>query len=99
MKLKNFKMLPKDESGLLGNQAVLDFGKYHLSVIDDGYGRGEGLYEIAVFNASNGVASDFVRLPGITGEDDDVLGHLTESAVDAIIVKLFTITGIEPVQI
>lgn len=99
MKLADFQFMPKSDTGILGNQMVLDFGNYHLSVINDGYGREEGLYEIAVFNARDGVASDFVRLPGITSDDDDVLGWLTESAVDAIILKLFTITGTNPVQI
>lgn len=99
MKLADFQFMPKGDTGFLGNQMVLDFGKYHLSVIDGGYGRDEGLYEIAVFNARDGVASNFVRLPGITADDDDVLGYLTESAVDAIILKLFAITGTKPVQI
>jgi hypothetical protein len=99
MKLRDFQLLPKSNTGFFGNQAVLDFGKYHLSIIDDGYGSKQGLYEIAVFNANDGVANDFVRLPGITAENDDVFGHLTEDAVDAIIIKLFTLTGVKPVQI
>jgi len=99
MKLADFQFMPKGTTGILGNQVILDFGKYHLSVIDDGYGSWDGLYEIAVFNADGGVASNFVRLPGITADDDDVLGHLTESAVDAIIMKLYTITGVNPVQV
>ena len=99
MKLRDFQLLPKSDTGRFGNQAVLDFGKYHLSIIDDGYGRDSGHYEIAVFEADDGVANGFVRLPGITAEDDDVLGHLTEEAVDAIIMKLYTITGTKPTQV
>ena len=98
MKLKNFQMLRKQRSSN-GCQAVLDFGKYHLSIINDGYGSADGLYEIGVFNACDGVARGMTELPGITEEGDSVKGNLTEADIDAIIVKLYTITGTEPRQI
>ena len=98
MKLKNFQMLRKQRSSN-GCQAVLDFGKYHLSIINDGYGSADGLYEIGVFNACDGVARGVTELPGITEEGDSVKGNLTEADIDAIIVKLYTITGTEPRQI
>ena len=98
MKLKNFQMLRKERSSN-GSQAVLDFGKYHLSIINDGYGSEQGLYEIGVFAATDGVASGLTVLPGITEDGDSVKGHLTEDEVDAIIKKMFTITGTEPRQI
>jgi len=102
MKLQNFRWLAKQPSTRTedaGGQIVLDFSKYHLSIIDDGDGREKNLYEIGVFAASDGVASDMTSLPGITAEGDTVRGHLTESDVDAIIVKLYTITGTEPTQV
>ena len=82
-----------------GGQIVLDFGKYYLSVIDDGYGSDNDLLEIAAFNACDGVARDMTELPGITEYGDTVKGHLTEADVDAIIVKLYAITGTEPRQV
>lgn len=98
MKLENFEMIEKlDMPG--GRQAVLDFGDYHLSIINDGYGADRGLYEIGVFAAADGVASNMTELPGVTAEGDTVKGHLTKEDVDAIIKKMYTITGKEPVQI
>ena len=103
MKLANFKWMTKQQHKSrvteAGGQIVLDFGKYHLSIIDDGYGSDEGLYEIAVFDACDGVATDMTELPGITAEGDTVKGYLTESDVDAIIKKMYTITKKEPVQV
>ena len=103
MKLADFKWMTKhngrDRTENFGGQIVLDFGKYHLSIIDDGYGRERNLYEIGLFDANDGVASSMTELPGITDEGDTVRGHLTESDVDAIIVKLYTITSTEPTQV
>jgi hypothetical protein len=98
MKLADFKTMPR-EGFPTTNQWVLDFGKYHLSVITGGYGRAEAPYEIAVFAANDGVSQGFVQLPGITGPDDDVRGYMTQEDVDAVLVKLYVITGEEPVQI
>jgi hypothetical protein len=97
MKLSNFEPIKKDYGS--GTQIVLDFGKYHLSVITGGYGHAEAPYEIAVFNANDGVAGAFVQLAGITGPDDDVRGYMTNDEVDAIIMKMFVITGKQPVQV
>ena len=99
MKLKNFQLLETDMPN--GVQAVLDFGKYHLSIIksDFSYGGSQGKYEIGVFTANDGVANSMTELPGITAENDSVKGFLTEADVDAIIKKMYTITGKEPVQI
>ena len=82
-----------------GRQIVLDFGSYHLSVIDDGYGREDHLLEIGLFEAADGVAGNMTSLPGITAEGDSVQGHLTENDVDCILKKLHAITGREPTQI
>ena len=92
MKLEEFSWLTKSYGS--GKQIVLEFGSdYNLSIIDDGYGKDKGLYEIAVFK--NG---EFANMPGIT-EHDDINGFLTSDNVDAIIVKMYTITGKQPRQI
>lgn len=98
LELKSFEMLRKERSSN-GRQAVLDFGNYHLSVINDGYGSEQGLYEIGVFSAADGVASDMVELPGVTEEGDTVRGRLTESEVDMIIKKMYLLTGKVPSQV
>ena len=103
MKLTDFKWMTKQHQKSFateaGGQIVLDFGKYHLSIIDDGYGSDRGLYEIAAFDACDGVARGMTELPGITAEGDSVKGYLTEADVDAIIKKMFSITGKEPTQV
>jgi hypothetical protein len=98
MQLADFTMIQKD-TFRKGNQAVLDFGNYHLSVIDDGMGKNASLYEVATFKSNeHGLASDFVELPGITDEHG-VRGYLTANEVDAIIIKMHSITGRLPIQI
>jgi hypothetical protein len=97
MQLADFTMIQKD-TFRKGNQAVLDFGNYHLSVIDDGMGKNASLYEVATFKSNDGLASDFVELPRITDEHG-VRGYLTETDVDAIIKKMYSITGRLPIQI
>ena len=97
MQLSDFKMI-RIEVGDNGTQAVLDFGKYHLSVITGGYGNAASPYEIAVVALKDGVSDGFVQLPGITGPNDDVRGHMTEEEVDVIIKKMYSITSRIPVQ-
>lgn len=98
MQLADFKMLRKNR-GTEGCQAVLDFGDYHLSIINDGYGSDRGLYEIGVFSAADGVAGEMTELPGITEAYDTVRGNLTEADVNVIIKKMHTITTRIPRQI
>lgn len=87
MKLSNFKFNP--------TQVLLNFGKkYSLSIINNGYGKTEGLYEIGMF--SKGVLTE---MPGITIEGDTVRGFLTEDEVDIIIKKLVTVSRHDPVQV
>jgi len=76
-----------------GKSALLNFGKYQLSVVchEGSYGGSAGLYEIGVFQGAN-----MVELPGITQEGDTVKGWLTETAVTGIIKKMTAITGKEP---
>jgi hypothetical protein len=98
LELTSFEMIQK-ECGAKGQQAVLDFGDYHLSIINDGYGSEQGLYEIGLFKAADGVAFDMVELPGITAEGDTVKGNLTEADVSAIIKKMYLLTGKTPRQV
>ena len=96
MKLANLDM--KQTTSPKGVRALVDFGKYELSIIcnEGSYGGKNGgtLYEIGVFKG-NGM----VELPGITEPGDQVKGWLTESAVDAILTKMYTITGTEGKQV
>jgi len=94
MKLSNFKLMETDVPK--GVQAVLDFGKYELSIVqnDFSYGGNQGLYEIAVFEDARQV-----EMPGVTKDGDTVLGFLTEAEVDVILKKMYLITGQEPVQV
>jgi|TARA_R110001606_G_scaffold90835_2_gene203009 hypothetical protein len=87
MKLSNFNFNP--------TQILLNFGeKYSLSIINNGHGKAEGLYEIGMF--SKGVMTE---MPGITIEGDTVRGFLTEDEVDIIIKKLVTVSRHDPVQV
>ena len=94
MKLKDFKMLETELPK--GVQAILDFGEYELSIVqnESSYGNKQGLYEIAVFK-DNGQ----VELPGITAEGDTVKGYLTEEDVNMILKKMYLFTGNIPQQV
>jgi hypothetical protein len=94
MKLKDFKLLETDVPK--GVQAVLAFDNYELSVIKNevSYGNKQGLFEIAVFKDG-----EQKEMPGITNEGDTVKGWLTEDEVDAIIKKMYLLTGTTPRQI
>jgi hypothetical protein len=103
MKLSDFKWMTKESQKNTpteaGGQIVLDFGNYHLSIIDDGYGKDRGLYEIGVFRVSDGVATNMINLPGITDPNDTVRGNLTEEEIDIIIRKMEAITRTHPTQV
>jgi len=94
MKLKDFQLLETDVPK--GVQAIVDFGKYELSIVNNeaSYGNKQGLYEIAVFKDG-----EQCELPGITQKGDTVKGWLTSNDVDAILTKMYTITGTEGKQI
>ena len=96
MKLSDFKMMKTTSPS--GVQVILDFGKYHLSIVQNelSYGSAQDKYEIAVIDSK---ACEQVNLPGITEEHDTVKGWLTEVDVDNIIKKLYAITAKEPVQV
>jgi hypothetical protein len=93
MKLANFEKM----SAFDGTQVVLQFGdEYELSVVSHSgsYGGRDGLYEIATYKHGSQT-----EMPGITAVGDTVKGYLTETDVDAIIVKMISVTGKEPTQI
>jgi hypothetical protein len=94
MNLTNFKMNKTDAPQ--GVQAMIDFGLYQLSIIQNemSYGGKDGLYEIGVWSEN-----DMVELPGITADGDTVKGFLTTTDVDAILKKLYLITGNEGKQL
>ena len=94
MKLKDFQLLGTDVPK--GVQAIVNFGKYELSIIQNeaSYGNKQGLFEIAVFKDN-----EQTELPGITQPGDTVKGFLTEADIDAILIKMYTITGTQGKQI
>ena len=75
---------------------MVNFGKYELSIIQNeaSYGNKQGLFEIAVFKDN-----EQTELPGITQPGDTVKGFLTEADIDAILIKMYTITGTQGKQI
>ena len=93
LELNSFEMLEKD---LGGQQAVLSFGEYELSIIsgDGAYANKNAPYEIAVFKGNGQV-----EMPGITEDGDTVKGFLTKDNVDVIIKKMYLLTGTSPRQI
>ena len=94
MKLANLTMMETEIPK--GVQAIIDFGLYELSIIQNeaSYGNKQGLFEIAVFKDN-----EQTELPGITQPGDTVKGFLTSEEVDAILTKMYTITGKEGKQI
>ena len=95
MKLSDYTMI--ETTDMQGRyQVVLEFNDTtQLSVITGAgtFSDTNRPYEIAVF-----VNGSFAQMPGIT-EGDDVRGYMTESDVDAVIVKLHSITGRAPAQV
>jgi len=79
-------------------QWKLKFGNsYVLSVINNGMGAEQGLYEIGVWNPNDG---KMMVLEGITSPDESVKGFLSAPEVDSIILKLIFATGGQnPVEI
>mgnify|MGYP006213690187 CR=1 FL=1 len=82
-----------------GIQAILKFGKYDLSIIQNeaSYGNKNGLYEIAVFQGD--IKHGQVEMPGITDEGDTVKGFLNEEAVEGIMKKMYLASGSDPKQV
>ena len=91
MKFKDIKFKSTDLPQ--GVQAMIHFGDYQLSIIqnESSYGNKNGLYEIAVFKGDGQV-----ELPGITEQGDTVKGFLSESEVEGIIKKMHLVSGADP---
>ena len=92
--MKMFDKLSFTEQAIpKGISTYVNFGKYQLSVVshEASYGGKRGLYEIGVFQGEH-----MVELPGVTEEGDTVKGFLTEEAVEAILKKMVSITGKNP---
>lgn len=68
-----------------GLQALLNFGKYQMSIVqhDYSYGGSKGLYEIGMFEGKT-----MVEIPGVTEEGDTVKGFMTEKDVEDAIKKM-----------
>jgi hypothetical protein len=97
LELSSFEMIENTADFLEKHQCVLHFGdEYELSIISGkgSYSTETAPYEIAVIKHGN-----LAEMPGITDENDTVKGYLTEADVDAIIKKMYLITGKTPRQI
>ena len=71
-------------------QIVFTFGdNWSLSVINNGYGARDGLFEIAPFGYDGGIQ----YVEGISTELDNVRGYLTEDEVFEYVDKMAEITG------
>ncbi len=97
--MRNFlKRFPKQYLDIQeGYQWLLQFGdQYRLSIINHKGSRGyPNLYEIGVFSDCDTMTS----LPGVTDTDDQVKGNLTPNQIDAIIIKMISVTGKMPVSV
>jgi hypothetical protein len=84
-----------------GEQIVLDFDTYHLSIVRNSMSSGNesGLYEICVFKARSGVATVPVKLKNVGNDEFGVKGNLTEAEVDAIIMSICDLTKTSPIQV
>lgn len=73
-----------------GNRAVVHFGRYGLSIIDNGYGKEDGLYEVGTFYKNKDDIWYLANiLPSHTG-DNTVVGNCTESHVEFVIEAMKT---------
>lgn len=78
-------------------QWKLKFGnQYVLSVINNGMGAEQGLYEIAVWEARTG---NMTVLEGVTNPNESVKGFLSASEVDSIISYMSRTLHETPVEI
>ena len=74
-----------------GNQAIVSVGnEYGLSIIDNGYGKERGMYEVGTL--FHGELTNL--LPSMTG-DDTVVGYCTPDAVEMIFEALSRLVAIK----
>tara|TARA_X000000368_G_C22693808_1_gene563746 strand:- start:6 stop:266 length:261 start_codon:yes stop_codon:yes gene_type:complete len=83
MKFQDIKFKSTDHNN--GIQALLDFGKYQMSIVqhDYSYGGSKGLYEIGMFEGKT-----MVEVPGVTEEGDTVKGFMSEDDIEEAIKKM-----------
>jgi hypothetical protein len=83
MKFQDIKFKSTDHNN--GIQALLDFGKYQMSIVqhDYSYGGSKGLYEIGMFEGKT-----MVEVPGVTEEGDTVKGFMSEADIEEAIKKM-----------
>ena len=96
MKFKDIKFTPtKIPKGI---QALVQFGDYELSIIQNEMsygGKNNGtLYEVAVYKGDK-----IIEMPGITEYNGGVQGWLNESNVEGVMKKMYTITREEPINL
>ena len=99
MKFKELEF--KETETPKGIQALVQFGRYELSVIRNemSYGNKQGLYEIAVSQYYKMTKSRLqCELPGITRKGDTVKGFCSESDIDNILMKMTSISGSDGLQ-
>jgi hypothetical protein len=92
----------KESKSPNGIQALVQFGKYELSIIKNemSYGNKAGLYEISPSMYYHMTKSRLpVELPGITDDGDTIKGFLSEDDVDGIILKMMAISGSDGLQL
>jgi len=94
MKFSDFEK--RKTNSPIGEQVILDFGRWELSIVrnEASYGHQQNLWEVGVFKDGS-----MVEAPGITEAGDTIKGWLTENDIDVIIKKMVTMTGNEPIQI
>jgi len=93
--LGDFEFRQKFPDGKICQMSIQFGNQYTLSIINDGYGSGLGLYEIAVLNDCD----DFIQIPWLNIDGDDVQGYLTAAQVGNAIILLQHLTGEQPVQL
>ena len=79
------------------HQWKLKFGnQYVLSIINNGMGAEQGLYEIAVWEARTG---NMTVLEGVTNPNESVKGFLSATEIDSIISYMSRTLHETPVEI
>jgi hypothetical protein len=74
----------------LPNQKLIKFGPdYALSIVDEEHGHNK--YELAVI-----YKEELIHMPGISDEGDTVTRFRSAQDVQAIMKKMFSITGVMP---
>lgn len=81
-----------DAGGLPYKRALIDYGKFHLSIIQK---NGTKWYDAAILDAQN---EKFINLPNVN-DVNDVIPFLKPNQITALLNKLSTISGSKPKQV